>query len=201
MANDVGAYRAALMGLLKDRAGATWAEEELDSALILALDDVSQRLPRSLSEDVILAMGGREVPLASLTGWLWVEEVWWPYEGGSYPPNLAPFEVREETAHLHTVVEPAPGDMVHVLYAGGHTIEGLEGATATTVPEGCRTALVLGAAGYASLSKAVEMAREYSWPNGAAVRMSDWGQGMLARFREKLREVRPASVGAWVSWG
>ena len=118
MADDVSVYRLALKDMLQDRAGASWTEEELDSALSLALADVSQRVPLSLSGDVTLDGGGREVPLGSLAGLLWVEEVWWPYEGGSYPPNLVPFEARDGVVHLLTVVEPAPGDMVHVLYAG-----------------------------------------------------------------------------------
>lgn len=199
--NDIGAYRLALKDMLQDRAGTSWEEEELDSALSLALADVSQRVPLSLSGDVILDGGGREVPLASLTGLLWVEEVWWPYEGGSYPPNVVPFETRNGTVYLYTVVEPAPGDMVHVLYAGEHTIEGLEGALETTVPGEWLSMLVTGAAGYAALAKAVSMAREYSWPTGAARVMSDWGQSMLALFRERLRALRPAGVQAWVSWG
>ncbi|NPV08256.1 MAG: hypothetical protein HPY83_09895 [Anaerolineae bacterium] len=201
MADDIGGYRAALMDLLKDRAGSSWTEEELDAALSLALADVSQRLPLSLSGDVTLDLGGREVPLASLAGLLWVEEVWWPYEGGSYPPNVVPFEVRDGVAHLYTVVEPAPGDMVHVLYAGEHTISGLEGASETTVPREWLSLLVTGAAGYAALAKAASMAREYSWPSGAARMMSDWGQSMLALFRARLKALRPASAPAWVSWG
>jgi len=201
MACNLDAYRAALANLLKDEDETTWTEGELDAALGLALTEVSQRAPLSLSGDVTLDTGGREVPLDSLTGLLWVEEIWWPYEGASYPPNVAPFEVRDGVAHLRTVVEPAPGDMVHVVYAGEQRIEGLDGATATTVPRGWLVLLVTGAAGYAALAKAAAMAREYSWPTGAARTMSEWGEAMLGRFRARLKAIRPAAGQAWVSWG
>lgn len=201
MAYDLDAYRAALVNMLKNQGEEAWTEEELDSALGLALTDVSQRAPLSLSGDVTLDTGGREVPLDSLTGLLWVEEIWWPYEGASYPPNVAPFEVRDGVACLHTVVEPAPGDMVHVLYAGEQRIAGLDGAATTTVPREWLGLLVAGAAGYAALAKAVAMAREYSWPAGAAQITSRWGESMLGRFRNRLKAVRPAGGQAWVSWG
>lgn len=201
MAYDLSGYRTALANMLRDQDGAEWTEEELDGALGLALTDVSQRVPLSLSGDVTLDTGGREVPLGSLPGLLWVEEIWWPYEGASRPPNVAPFEVRDGVASLHTVVEPAPGDMVHVLYAGEQRIEGLDEATATTVPREWLGLLVTGAAGYAALAKAVAMAREYSWPAGAARAMSQWGESMLGRFRTRLKGIRPAGGQAWVSWG
>jgi len=201
MACNLDAYRAALANLLKDEDETAWTGEELDAALGLALTEVSQRAPLSLSGDVTLDTGGREVPLDSLTGLLWVEEIWWPYEGASYPPNVVPFEVRDGVAHLRTVVEPAPGDMVHVVYAGEQRIEGLDGATATTVPRGWLVLLVTGAAGYAALAKAAAMAREYSWPTGAAKTMEHWGASMLERFRNRLKAIRPAGGQAWVSWG
>ncbi len=201
MAYDLSAYRTALANLLRDQDGVEWTQGELDAALGLALADVSQRAPLSLSGDVTLDTGGREVPLDSLPGLLWVEAIWWPYEGVSRPPNVAPFEVRDGVAGLHTVVEPAPGDMVHVLYAGEQRIDGLDGATATTVPREWLGLLATGAAGYAALAKAAAMAREYSWPAGSAKTMEHWGASMLERFRNRLKGIRPAGGQAWVSWG
>jgi len=200
MADDINTYRQALEDMLEDRGNESWTEEEIDAAIRLALMDVSRRLPRSLSVNVTLDEDGRQVPTDSLADCLWIEEVWWPYEEGEYPPRLVPFEVREGEIFLYTEAVPVAGDVVHVLYAGGHVISGLDGAVETTVPGEWRGVLTLGAAGYAALAKASAMAREYVWPSGAADSMRDWGEIMLALFQARLKAMRPAAVQAWVTW-
>ncbi|MHB0877695.1 MAG: hypothetical protein ACYC5O_16790 [Anaerolineae bacterium] len=201
MADDIGTYRQALAGLLKSQATDVWSDEELEAAIRLALVDLSQRLPRSLSADVTLEAAGRCVSLATLTDCLWVEEAWWPYESASLPANAVPFEVREGSLTLFTVGEPQAGDSVHLLYAGRHTIAGLDGADTTTLASDWRGVIALGAAGYAAAAKAVAMAREYSWPGGAAVAMRNWSGMMLALFEARLKAARSPATQAWVTWG
>lgn len=201
MADTISTYQQAVAALLKDQGNEAWTMDELDAALRLALAELSQRLPQALSADVTLAEGGRQVPLTSLTGCLWVEEAWWPYEEGNFPARTVSFEVRDGQLHLLTEAEPQAGDKVHLLYAGMQTINELDGASSTTVPVAWRGVLVVGAAGYAALAKAVMMTREYSWPNDAAVAMRNWGEATLALFQARLKGLRPPGRPAWVTWG
>ena len=201
MADDIAGYRQGLEDLLKTRDEETWTDLELDAAIRLALAEVSQRLPRALSGDVVMATASREVSLAELSDCLWVEEVWWPYEEGDYPPHLAPFEMRGGNAYLYTLAMPAVGETVHVLYAGRHTIAGLDNATVTTLPADWRGVLTLGAAGFAGVAKAAAMAREYAWPQGATEDMTRWSQLMMKFFDARLNALRQPAAQAWVSWG
>ena len=201
VADAISTYRQAVADALKDGSNETWSTSELDAAIRLALADLSRRLPRRLSADLTLAAAGRQVSLASLTGCLWAEEAWWPYTAGDYPARLVPFEARDGQLYLHTDAEPQAGDTVHVLYAGGQTIVGLDEAAATTLAGEWRGLLALGAAGYAALAKAAAMAREYSWPSGAAAATRQWGEMMLALFQAKLKALRPPGTQAWVTWG
>jgi len=201
VADDIGTYRQALEDMLKDRGNDAWLTEELDAAIQLALADLAQRTPREESADLTLAQSGRKVSLSSIAGYLWLEEVWWPYEEGEYPARAVPFEVRDGELTLHTSAEPRVGETVHVLYAAAHAISGLDGATETTVPAEVRGVLVLGAAGYAALAKAAAMGREYAWPTTAAAVTRHWGETMLALFQARLKALRSAAAQAWVTWG
>jgi hypothetical protein len=209
MADDVSTYRLAVVDLLKSRGSDTWSDAELDSAIRLALMDLSQRLPRSLSAEVTVVEPGRRISLADLGDCLWVEEVWWPYVPGQSagPPAgrrasaPAPFEVRDGSLSLFTIAEPQAGDTVRVLYAGRHTIAGLDEAAATTVASEWRGIIAIGTAGYAAAAKAAAMAREYSWPTGAAKAMRDWSGMMLSLFDARLKAVHSPAALAWVTWG
>jgi len=201
MADDIGAYRETLAALLKSAGTSEWTEDELDTAVWLALMDVSQRLPRRLSADVTMGVSGRRIDLATVADCLWVEEVWWPYDPDDVVPHLVPFEVREGWLTLFAIPEPQAGDVVHLLYAGRHAIAGLNEATLTTVPSDWRGVLVLGAAGYAAAAKAAAMTRQYSWPAGAAAAMRSWSEMMLSLFEARLGALRSPAVQAWVTWG
>lgn len=201
MADEIGTYREGLADLLKSAGTTEWSDEELDAAIRLALMDLSQRLPRSLSSDVTMAEAGRRIALTALADCQWVEEVWWPYTPGDPRRHQAPFEVRDGWLSLFTIPEPRAGDTVHLLYAGRHAIAGLDGATATTVPGEWRGIVTLGAAGYAAAAKASAMAREYTWPAGTAAATRNWSEMMLALFEARLGAVRSPAMQAWVTWG
>jgi len=200
VADEIDTYRQAVALLLKDAGNEAWTVDELDAAIRLALAELSRRLPQALSADVTLSQEGRAVPLPALTGYLWVEEVWWPYTEGQYPPRPVPFAQRDGQLFLETEAEPQAGDTVHILYAAMQTIGGLDGAASTTLLLAWQGVVIVGAAGYAALAKAAAMTREYSWPNGAATAMRAWGEATLALFQAKLKELRPPAASAWVTW-
>jgi hypothetical protein len=201
MSDTITTYRQAMADMLKDRANEVWSADELDAALRLALAELSQRLPNSLEASLTLAQAGRSVPTTSLSGCMWVEEAWWPYSEGDYPPNPVPFEQRQGEVRLRVADLPAAGEIVRLLYAARQTVEGLDAAASTSVPEDWRGTVVMGAAAYAALAKSAAMSREYNWPNWSAGTMQRWGETMLAFFQARLRSLRPASVQPWVSWG
>jgi hypothetical protein len=200
MPDEIASYRQAVQALLHERDEGTWAEQELDAALRAALVELSHWSPQRRSAELALSEGGWEIPLAGLAGLLWVEEIWLPYSSGSEPCPV-PFEQREGRARLRTCLPASPGEVVRVLYAAIHTIAGLDGAQETSLPAALAPLLAQGAAGFAALAKAAAMAREYSWPAGAAAQMTRWGSAMLASFRQALSALREPATAPWVSWG
>jgi len=200
MADTITTYRQAMAAALKDESNEIWSAAELDAALRLALAELSQRLPNSQQADLTLAESGRQVPIADLPGCMWVEEVWWPFAAGEYPPNPVPFEQSQGELRLLVPELPAAGDVVRLLYAARQTVAGLDEASETSVPEQWRGTLVLGAAAYAALAKCVAMAREYNWSSWSAGAMQRWGETMLALFQARLRTLRAPGVQPWVSW-
>ena len=195
------AYEAALAALLMDPTHATWDAAALDAALRLALADLSRAHPRRLDMAVTLAAAGREQDLTavpfSITGLLWVQEVYWPYYGpDTIPFYSAPFEVRGALLRLLTQAEPQIGDDIRIFYTTSHTIDGLDTATETTPPDSWEPVILTGSAGYAALAQAAQLARAFNQPPHAADQMQSWGQVLLEEFRSALRHITPETISA-----
>lgn len=203
MAYAIADYRAQIANLLKDAAYATWPVGELDYALILALQEYTNRYPNRQHKTATLTASARFYDLTaapfSLTNVLSVEQVAYPYEGDEPSGPLIPFNLRGDTLVVLTASLPDVGKDLYLDYTSLHTVNGLSSATATSVPDSHAHILVTGAAAYSAYAKAASIAREFNWPQLAGRDMKDWATTLMRNFHASLAEVQPAS--SWASWG
>lgn len=151
---------------------ATWTNALKDEALRAALAAYSLHGP-VYESTVILDAGGAEQDIAALLpGLLAVEAVAWPWSDGapfaaqvaSWRPSGAPGRVYfEEGGGI-----PAAGDAARVRYRLTHALDGLDGATATTVPDAHRRTLAAGAAATACELRLRQIGENPAIPASAA---------------------------------
>lgn len=174
---------------LQDASNLRWATADLDEAIRQALEEFSRACPREVVATLTLAADGREIDLSSLSGRLQVTRVWFPYTAADpeYPPPWTPFEVWGDTLYLDVDGEPATGDVARLWYTAPHTLDGLDGATATTLDAIAEGMIVGGAAGQAALQRAVELSETLNVDADVVERLSAYGRAHLDAFRAGLR--------------
>ncbi len=203
----IARVRAALMD-----DGTIFTDAVVTEAVRAALDEYSEAAPQGMETVITLPGDGREVALDALTGLTSVTRVWWPYDSDgseSWPPNaVTGFTLWWDDARPVLFLDardgatPAAGDELRLWYTRAHTVEGLAGASVTTVPEADLSLLVLGATGFALLARSYDQTETaatgaISTPNYAAA-----GFRLLRQFRLALNARRhDAARPAGPAWG
>ena len=191
---DLGTIETSILALLQDATGITYSTAEVDEGLRRALSEYSQVQPYETVSTLTLTAAGREISLTSLTGITGVLEVWWPYfsTGETWPPNqVAGFRTWWNAGVLYLFLsskegdQPQIGDKVRVWWTKDQTINTFDSATATTLTTEGRSLVVLGAAGFAGLSGALDRAEVID-----KEMLRKWGENMLADFRARLEKLR-----------
>jgi hypothetical protein len=146
---------------LQDLDAGTWSNEDVDEAIRTALEQYSKYAPDHAITTVTLgASDAREVDISTVTDALRIEKVWWDYDDASpsYPPNYRQFEVWPgQVLYINDREEPAEYDVVRLWYTKMHTVNGLDAATATTIPLDDEGTIVTGAVHFASQSRLAEL--------------------------------------------
>jgi len=161
MTTSITDIRTRVRLLLRDSAGSpvTFTDAVVDDAVRHALEDISNSIPNVTDTTITLAAAGREIALTGLAV-MAITEVVWPYVTSpeQWPRNLvAGFRLIFKSAAPYLFLssldgsQPQAGDKVRVWYASMHTLSGLAGAGATTLPVDLEGLLVIGASGYAAI--------------------------------------------------
>ncbi len=152
-----------------------------------------------------VATAGQSQSLASITDLQEVILIAWPWEADPGGVDLRDWIVRWRQTAPGTVwleeFEPSAGDKMLVYYRKRHTVNGLDGATSTTVPAEHEALIVLGAAGWSVEfhDRAAIEAVKGMTPD-AAKRLEAWGHQRLSEFRTALKDlprVAPLVRPAW----
>jgi hypothetical protein len=197
-------------GVLWDVSQAVWSQEVLEEAIRTALDAYSQVVPQGTSAVVTLAAAGRQLDIFMLDGLLNVTRVYWPYDSTeeTWPPNrvkgfrldwIATNPVLTLTAFDGP--QPQTGDEVKIWYTCRHTIEDLDEADETTLPEQHESLLVLGAAGHAVQGRSLDLLRISEVDPDLVSKYERWAEGRLAEFRAGLEVLRGQAARGGESWG
>lgn len=180
---------------LQDSGNTRWTTGDLDEAIAQAIDQYSRQNPCSALGTITLSANGREISLSSLTGILRVEQVWWDYDSTTpgYPPNYRQFKVLPGALlYVDDPLEPQSGDVVRVWYNKRHTLNLLASATATTIPDEDMSYVVIGAAHFAALSRAVELTESMTVDHDVVKRLSEWADNAGKNFRYGMAQSPPA---------
>ncbi len=204
-----GRVRAALM----DASSAIWADSDLEAAIGEALRQLSAASPASYTAALTLTADGVELSLEALSDLIGVSEVWYPYTAAAAGVGevfgVCPFRFfwEGETPTLRLAPEdgkiPRAGEGLRLFYTGMLKLDGLEGATLTTLPARDEALVALGAAGQAALSRALDLMETPSQDLYAVALLAVWGRSRLKEFNAGLEARRAASArrGAGVSLG
>lgn len=185
--------------LLLDTSNTVWATGILDEAMSLALEEYSRAKPLVAVGTVTPTADTREVSVSSLTGLVNVIRVWWPYTSSNpeYPPSWVTWSVfwngGTPTLFIDGVV-PDGTLVARVFYEKLHTLNGLAGAGATTFPATDDGILVLGAAGYACLTRAADAVETQPQVSFGTRNYHEMGKEFLRVFRHELKSSRGVDI-------
>lgn len=169
------------------RYAGTYDQDDLDEALRWALQRYSLVSPDQTIATITLTAAGREISIATLTDHMEVMRVWWDYDSSSpqHPPLWRRFELWPgNVLFIDDTDEPASGDVVRIWYNRLHSLSGLDGASATSIPLDAETVIVTGAAGYAAQEREQEQQGR-----GTPTRLREWADARLKEFERLLQQI------------
>jgi hypothetical protein len=180
---DSGAYR--------------WEDAVLDRHLLRAVKNLSFVWPQEQKTTLATTAGSRDLSLASLTDLVRVYAVEYPV--GRYPASFVQHSVFAGTLTLLTEQAPAGVENVDVYWGSVHTLDG----STSTIPAVAEDIVITGAAGFAAIELASFATNRANVGGPETTRQyMDWGERLLRRFHESLRDlgdrarVRPSSLYA-----
>lgn len=187
-------YRSNVLGLLASALDSgTWTFSIIDAGLIRALQYACLALPPV--EVSLTCVGSREQDVSGVSDLFDIAQVGWPYDeqDGVFHP-VRWYWVGTTQIYLVSAT-PAAGDKLRLRYWKRQTINGLGGATETTVPDALADALAAGAAGYALLTR-LRQVGEYPAPPkdtmGVYVRLAGEFIGQMVSGFERRGVANPA---------
>lgn len=200
--------------LLMDAGAAIYDSATVAEAYRQAMHEYTNALPYEVNEVMVLPGDGREIALNTIgTAYgeiIDVTQVYWPYDTlvTIWPPN----RVRGFTLYwddLNPVLflnridgdEPQLGDELRIWYTTRHCIEGMDGHTFTTIPYKHRELLVSGAAGFAAMSRTLDLTETTSADQYATGLLGTWAQRKLKEFRAELEKQKAVHTRAGLPFG
>jgi len=194
---DLEEMRANVAADLDDAGGDIWSSVELDRAIRRALREYSAVCPHRLDALIELEADGREVSLSAIDGLAGVERVCYPYDAAApeWPPRWREFEHRAGVLTLMVSPMPTAGEWVRVYCWALHALDGLDDATATTLPPADEELIALGAAGYAALEKSRAAVGQVNVSGYTPLHWAEWAERRLTAFAERLAEVGRQQAG------
>lgn len=206
--SDLAALRGRAALLLGDSGYARYSTDMIDEALRSALAELNRSAPQTCDSVLALASAGREVNLSAVGGLVEVLDAWWPYKSEGWPPNRVSgwrlyWQAGSPVLLLHDGEggEPQAGENLRLWYAAAHTLEDLDGATATSLPADWETALVEAAAGGCALLRGLALIEAAEVDLYQAGLLVAWGRLKLKAWAEFLRFQRERLKRIGMPWG
>jgi len=194
--------------LLKDPSNTYFSTDEIQDAIEWCLTEVNRVYHQREDTTIDDVEDTREYSLSSITGLVAVTEVWWPWDASdpTYPPpRVHWFMLDDDTLYLDVDDDPDGTEDLRIFYTKDHTIEGLDGASSTTLDDYACELLAIGAAGRVVLGQGREAIDTINVSVEVAGDWEAWGRGRLEEFRRGLEGLRGREIGrsgdARVSWG
>ena len=139
-----------------------------------------------------MAASGREQPLSGLTGCLFLVKLVYPVASAGNrelePETQFSYVMRDgvPTIHFYGYELPQAGEVLQVHYAAQNTIEGLDAALSTTLPDVCEPALVNGGAGCACALRAGSLVEAYGTRPAESAQLMENSRHWMGLFSRAL---------------
>lgn len=153
----LAAFRTSILLLLSDASNAIFSANMVDQALRWALTEYSYHRPLLRTYDFTVDVSTKihTLPADFVTRHISKVELW-----DATPDNMVEIPhyawIRDEQWQIMTNYAIGAGEVLEITYSAIHTIDGLDSAAGTTVPEADEPILHIGAAGRAAQMRAVD---------------------------------------------
>ncbi len=185
--------------ILQDAGTYFWSDAELDEAIRMALGEFQKAVPQKREAVYTLVTNGRDIPLpaAAFPDLLTVIDVFWPWDDTKSVENQDNYAWRWRVDALpggpilrlnqfarweSGAGSPAAGQKMRLLYTCPHTIDGLDGAAATSLEAAHEVYIVRGAAAMAAAFAMLDRS-EVQAPDD----LRAWGWQRLNEYRADLK--------------
>ena len=191
---DRDSLHAHVRSLLGDLLAVRYTSEQLDHAIRRALSTLSLSVPLVLEQTLTLAVSGVDCDLSALPGLTQVLSVVYPWDA----MDAVPISLRDWLFYWNSGL-PAlrrtrgvfeAGEQVRICYCALHTVDGLDGAETTTVPDTLLGLLGLGAAGQAAMLRAAAFLEAHGSLASDQDQLRTLGQTWWGGFTEALTTQR-----------
>jgi hypothetical protein len=179
----LAAYRIAVLALLCDPSMDIFSEADVDQALRWALSEYSLRRPliRTYQFTVDVATTIHEPPSDFITRH--VTKVVWHDEDPEKAFELTFYAYQaDEGWVIETSMKIAAGEVLTIYYSAVHTIDDLDAAAGTTVPDADETLLQTGAAGRCAQMHALSKVETINMNDGVVLSYRDLAADFLTSF-------------------
>jgi len=186
---------------LKDTGNARWSDDELTAHIRRAMRAYNRVDPLRLVAVLPTSVGEREYSLAGLTALMEVTDLWYPWDEDkpTYPPPRPQWSMIGDGVLYLEVEAPPAGDGtddLRLFYTAPHAIQGLDGASATTLDAQGEELVVLGATAYAAMQLAQSLMGTVTVSGWTPRQFQDWATARVKAFELGLEQVRRRAVMA-----
>ena len=180
---DLTTMRARVRRDLKDEDTASyrWTNDEIDRALIRAVNELSKYVPSEQKDELATVNGSNEVDISGLTARISIDRVEFPL--GNTPGTFQRFEVYQDTLTLLEI--QGNGNNCAVYWGKVHTLD----AETSTIPTRYEDLVALGATGYAALSQSQYSTNKATYGGENVDRdYLYWARGRLMEFEKACKK-------------
>jgi hypothetical protein len=196
MSATLATLRDRVEQILMDSGNAIWSTGDVDEAIRQALAEYSKIRPLQAVTTVNVAATAHELDISTVTGLIGVLRVWCPYTAADPedPPSWRDFEHWTDLDILYFPDEVEAGDVARIFYDKVQALKDLDSAAATTFPDEDESLLATGAAGYAALSRALDLGEQVTLDRDVPTKAKTWAGQKLQEFRQGLAAVARAEA-------
>jgi hypothetical protein len=160
-------------------------QNDIDEAIRWALGRYNEINPEIVITTVTLSADGREVDISGITDYHDIVRVWWDYDSSDpeYPPKWRDFELWDgDILFIDAGSEPQSSDVVRIWYKRLRTINGLDSASTTTLPDQDNEIIIAGASGFAAQERVQDQPSRY-----VPRKLREWADARLREFERGLK--------------
>ena len=194
-------YRTDVGNLLATAVDAsTWTTALIDQALRMAVNALDGQLV--YESDFTVVTTGYEQDLSGITDIRNLSALAYPWqEGYNFGECLARWRLIDVNVVYFEWIQPQEDDIIRVRHTKLHTIEDLDSATATTVPERDRPLIGLWAAAFACDLRIRQISENPAIPKEASRHLTNVATQFRRRATDVLSQVPPLGRVHWGTLG